>query len=194
MSTAALSRVTPEEYLALERNAEFKSEYLNGRIIAMTGATLEHAEIVLNLGSELRSRLRSRGCRVFVNDVRAQIASLSGYVYPDVMVVCGEPAVLPTRPPTVTNPNLIIEVLSGSTEEYDRGEKFQAYRDIDSLAEYVLVDSRRIGVERYVKQGDFFVLQSVASDLDASVDLASVGCTLSVRDIYANIQVPGSDG
>jgi Uma2 family endonuclease len=135
IATAALIRYTPEEYLALERNAEFKSEYLNGRIIAMTGASLEHADIVLNLGSELRTRLRPRGCRVFVNDVRAHIASVSGYVYPDVTAVCGKAVVLDTRPRTLTNPNLVIEVLSHSTEGYDRGEKFQAYRAIPSLSE-----------------------------------------------------------
>jgi Uma2 family endonuclease len=189
MATAALTRYTPEEYLALERNAEFRSEYLNGRIIAMSGASLEHAEIVLNIGSELRERLRSRGCRVFLNDVRAQIASMSGYVYPDVMALCGKSVILNTRPPSLTNPQLIIEVLPGTTEMYDRGEKFEAYRAIESLMEYVLVDSRRVHVEKYVRQRDFWVF-SAETDLDATLQLSSVGCSLSLREIYADVEFP----
>jgi Uma2 family endonuclease len=189
MATAALNRYTPEEYLAMERHAEFRSEYLNGRIIAMTGASLEHAEIVLNIGSELRERLRARGCRVFVNDVRAQIASVSGYVYPDVVAMCGPPAILNTRPPTLTNPHLVIEVLSETTENYDRVEKLEAYRAIESLMEYVLVDSRRVKVERYVRQGNFWVF-SAETDLDAVVHLSSVDVSLTLREIYAEVEFP----
>jgi Uma2 family endonuclease len=187
MATAALTRYTPEEYLALERHAEFKTEYLNGRIIAMTGASPEHADIVLNIGSDLRSRLRSRGCRVFVNDVRAKVTSRSGYVYPDVMAVCGKAAFLDTRPRTLLNPNLIIEVLSNATDGYDRGEKFEAYRATESLSEYVLVDSRRVSVERYVRQGEFWVY-SAEVDLEATLELSSVSCTLSLREIYADVE------
>jgi Uma2 family endonuclease len=187
MATAALNRYTPEEYLALERTAEVKSEYLNGRIIAMTGASPEHADVVLNLGSQLRARLRPRGCRVFVNDLRAWIAP-TGYVYPDVIAVCGEARFLDIQPRTLANPHLIIEVLSESTEGYDRGEKFDAYRCIDSLQEYVLVDSRAISVERYARQGDFWTL-SAHTDLDDTLELASVGCSLPLREIYAGVEI-----
>ncbi|HEX6037455.1 Uma2 family endonuclease [Longimicrobium sp.] len=190
MATAALKRITPDEYLARERHAEFRSEYLNGRILAMTGASLQHAEIVLNIGSTLRDRLRARGCRVFVNDVRVRIASVSGYVYPDVVALCGTPAVLDTRPPTLTNPHLVIEVLSGTTERYDRGEKFEAYRASEALAEYVLVDSRRVHVERYVRHGDFWV-HSAATELDTTLELSSVGTALTLREIYADVQFDG---
>jgi Uma2 family endonuclease len=191
MATAALNRYTPEEYLALERHAEFKSEYLNGRIIAMAGGSPEHADVVLNIGSELRARLRPRGCRVFVNDVRAKIASLAGYVYPDAMAVCGTAMFLNTKPRTLLNPNLIIEVLSDTTESYDRGEKFEAYQAIESLLEYVLVDSRRVRVERYVRQGAFWVF-SAETALDATLQLSSVDCPLSLREIYADVEFPGS--
>ena len=189
MATAALTRYTPEEYLALERHAEFRSEYLNGRIIAMTGGSPEHADIVLNIGSELRARLRPRGCRVFVNDVRVTIASASGYVYPDVVALCEQAMFLDTRPRTLVNPGLVIEVLSDTTESYDRGEKFEAYRMIETLSEYVLVSSRRAGVERYVRQGDFWVFYA-ETDLDAEVPLASIGCSLSLREIYADVEFP----
>jgi Uma2 family endonuclease len=191
MATAALIHVTPEEYLARERHAEFRSEYLNGRILAMTGASLEHAGIVLSIGSTLRDRLRARGCRVFVNDVRVQITSVSGYVYPDIVALCGVPAVLDTRPPTLTNPQLVIEVLSETTERYDRGEKFEAYRASESLAEYVLVDSRRVSVERYVRRGDFWVV-STHGELDATLELSSVSAALTLREIYADVHIfPG---
>jgi Uma2 family endonuclease len=187
MATAALNRYTPEEYLALERQAEFRSEYIDGRIIAMTGGSPEHADIVLNIGSDLRAQLRPRGCRVFVNDVRVKIASASGYVYPDVSAVCGQARFEPSRPRMLLNPNLIIEVLSETTEDYDRGEKFAAYRAIDSLLEYVLIDSRCVRVERYERQGAFWV-HSAETDLDASLQLSSVGCSLSLREIYADVE------
>jgi Uma2 family endonuclease len=187
MATAALTRYTPEEYLALERNAEFRNEYLNGRIIAMTGASPEHADVVLNLGSELRARLRPRRCRVFVNDVRVRIEVPEGYLYPDVVATCAGAQFLSTTPRTLLNPGLVIEVLSASTEAYDRGEKFQAYRAIESLAEYVLVDSRRVHVEHYVRRGDFWML-STETSLDASLELSSVGCTLSLREIHAEVE------
>jgi Uma2 family endonuclease len=193
MATAALIHYTPEEYLALERHAEFKSEYLDGRIIAMTGASPEHADVVLNIGSELRGRLRPKGCRVFVNDVRANIASRSGYVYPDVMAVCEKAVFLDTSPRTLVNPNLIIEVLSHTTENYDRGEKFEAYRAVESLSEYVLIDSRRVSVERYVRQGGDIWVYSAEAELDAAIELVSVGCTLSLRDIYVDVEFPEPD-
>lgn len=192
MATAALNRCTPEEYLALERNAEFRSEYLNGRIIAMAGGSPEHADVVLNIGSDLRARLRPRGCRVFVNDVRAKITSRAGYVYPDVMAVCGKALFLNTRPRTLLNPSLIIEVLSDTTADYDRGEKFEAYRAIRSLTEYVLVDSRHASVERYVREGDFWVFSAVR-DMDAAIELTFVGCTLALREIYADVEFSGPE-
>jgi Uma2 family endonuclease len=192
MATAALNRYTPEEYLALERNAEFKNEYIDGRIIAMTGASPEHADVVLNVGSELRSRLRPRGCRVFVNDMRVQVAHGAGYMYPDVVAVCEKAAFLDTRPQTLLNPSLIIEVLSNSTEGFDRAAKFAAYRAVASLSEYVLIDSRAISVERYVRHGEFWMF-SAETDLDATLELSSVRCTLALREIYADVQFPGAD-
>ena len=190
MATAALNYYTPEEYLALERNAELRSEYIDGRIVAMTGATPEHAEIVLNLGSELRGRLRPRGCRVFVNDVRVKTGRLGRYVYPDVVAVCGAPQWEETTPPTLLNPTLVIEVLSESTAAYDRGEKLEGYRAIDSLTEYVLVAQDRMEVERYVRRGDLWVLKT-SSGPDGVLHLASAGCTLPLRDVYAGVLPSG---
>jgi Uma2 family endonuclease len=189
MATAALTRYTPEEYLALERHAEFRSEYIDGRIIAMSGASPEHADVVLNLGSELRGRLRSRGCRVFVNDIRVKVAHGAGYLYPDVVAVCGQAAFLNTKPRTLLNPNLVIEVLSDTTEVFDREEMFKVYRTVESLSEYVLIDSRRVSVERYVRVGDIWTFTSVV-DPEAALELSSVGCALTLREIYADVEFP----
>ncbi len=187
MATAALIHVTPEEYLARERHAEFKSEYLNGRILAMSGASPEHADIVLNLGSDLRARLRRRGCRVFVNDIRVRIEDGAGYLYPDVVAVCGAGTFQDPRPRSLLDPQLIIEVLSAATDAYDRAEKLEAYRTIPSLTEYVLVDSRRVRVERYIRQGAFWV-HSEMTDLDATLELSSVSAALTLREIYADVR------
>ena len=189
MATAALTHYTPEEYLALERNAEFRSEYLDGRIVAMTGATAPHNTITGNVHAELRQRFRGRACRAFIADMRVQIRGGRQYVYPDVVAVCGEPRFMDGTLDTLTNPSLIVEVLSPGTEAYDRGEKFQHYRSIESLQEYVLVAQDRVLVERFVRGGDFWTL-STLSDLDHSLELASVECTLPLREIYENVGLP----
>jgi Uma2 family endonuclease len=189
MVTAALTRYTPEEYFALERNAEFKSEYLDGRIVAMTGASIEHATIAGNVHGELRQRLRGSSCRVFISDMRVQVGAGRRYTYPDLVAVCGEPQLVDRMPDTLTNPTLIVEVLSPSTEAYDRGEKFLQYRGIESLQEYVLVAQDRVLVERFVRAGEFWTL-STLSDVDASLELTSVGCEIPLREIYENVGIP----
>lgn len=192
MATAALTHYTPEEYLALERLAEFKSEYLDGRIVAMTGASAAHNRITGAVYAELRSRLRGRPCDAFIADMRVQIGGGRRYVYPDVVVVCGEPRFLDGALDTLTNPALIVEVLSPGTEAYDRGEKFVHYRAIESLREYVLVAQDRVLVERFVRGGDYWTLATL-TDLDASLELASVECSIPLREIYYGVEVATSN-
>jgi Uma2 family endonuclease len=189
MATAALTWYTPEEYLALERNAEFKSEYVDGRIVAMTGASAPHVTIVGNVSAELRSHLRGGPCRAYASDMRVQIGGGSRYTYPDVAVACGRQEFLDGVLDTLTNPALIVEVLSPSTEAYDRGEKFQHYRMIETLQEYVLAAQDKPLVERFVRHGEFWQL-AVVSGLDASLELTSVGCTIPLREIYENVEFP----
>ena len=189
MATAALTRYTPEEYLALERNAEFKSEYLDGRIVAMTGATIAHVTITGNVNGELRQRLRGGPCRAVASEMRVQVGEGRRYVYPDVVAFCGEPRFMDGTLDTLMNPALIVEVLSPSTEAYDRGEKFLHYRDIESLQEYVLVAQDRVLVERFVRAGEFWTLSTI-SDPDASLELTSVRCEIPLRDIYENAGLP----
>lgn len=189
MATAALTYYTPEEYLALERHAEFKSEYIDGEIVAMTGATIRHNAIAGSFLVALYTRLRGGPCRVFGSDLRVQIAGGRRYTYPDLLAYCGDPKTVDASLDTLTNPVLIVEVLSPSTEAYDRGQKFTYYRSIESLQEYVLVAQDRMMVERFVRHGDLWVF-SAFSGLDAEVELTSVGCSIPLREIYENVEFP----
>lgn len=189
MATAALTYYTPDEYFALDRGAEFKSEYRDGRIVAMTGATIEDVTLAGNMHGELRARFRGGPCRALMSDMRVQVGEGRRYTYPDVTAVCGEPRFMDGTLDTLTNPVLIVEVLSPSTEAYDRGEKFLHYRTIESLQEYVLVAQDRVLVERFVRARDGWNLWTF-TDLDADLELTSVGCSIPLRDIYENVDVP----
>jgi Uma2 family endonuclease len=188
MATAALTRYTPEEYLALERNAEFKSEYIDGRIVAMSGATEPHVTIVGNIAAELRTRLRGGPCRAYASEMRVQIAGGRRYTYPDVVAVCGERQFIDGVMDTLSNPVLIFEVLSPSTEAYDRAEKFHHYQLIESLQEYILVAQDQPRVECYTRGpgGDVWYLWT-ETDLDKEVEFYSVGCRIPLREIYENV-------
>jgi Uma2 family endonuclease len=190
MSSLAEQYYTPEEYLALERKAEYKSEYINGQIYAMSGASREHNLIALNLASELRSQLKGKPCEVYASDMRVKVGPAGTYTYPDVVAVCGEPRFEDAQLDTLVNPTVIIEVLSQSTEAYDRGEKFAHYRDLESLTDYILVAQNRIRVEHYVRYGDTgeqWMLTPI-SNLGSKLHLASIGCDVSLHDIYDRVE------
>lgn len=192
MSSLAQSYYTPEQYLALEREAEYKSEYINGQIFAMSGASREHDLIAVNLIRELSSQLRGRPCELHISDMRVKVSPTGMYTYPDVTVVCGEPQFEDVHVDTLTNPTLIIEILSPSTEAYDRGEKFAHYRRLPSLTDYVLVAQDTVQIEHYVRQDntgghwDF----TVTSDPSGTLHLPSIGCNVIVRDIYERVEFP----
>jgi Uma2 family endonuclease len=152
MSTQSKPYLTPEQYLEIERKAEFKSEYYQGEMFAMPGARLAHIQIVANASGELRQQLRGRDCQPLSSDMRVCVSEDGFYTYPDVVVVCGKPQFIDGTLDTLLNPTVIIEVLSDSTEAYDRGKKFELYRPLESLAEYVLISSRRVSVERFTRQ------------------------------------------
>ena len=189
MSTLPSRRLTPEEYLEIERRAQVKSEYYNGEMFAMAGARWAHNLVVGNTFAELRQQLRTRPCAVTPSDMRVQVQATGLYTYPDVVVVCGEPLFKDDQRDTLLNPTVIVEVLSKSTEGYDRGKKFVHYRRIDSLREYVLVSQDRVCVEQYTLQEDRWVLAEW-NRRDDVLRLTSVGCEISLRDLYAKVQVP----
>jgi Uma2 family endonuclease len=193
MSSQRTALLTPEEYLEIERKAERKSEYFQGEMFAMAGASLEHAEIIINLGRELSLRLKGRPCHVYSTDVRLRVAPNGLYTYPDVMVICGDPQLADDRRDTVVNPVLIVEVLSESTEAYDRGQKFEQYRTLPSLREYLLVAQDAPRIEQWIRQPDDHWLRAETSGRDASIQLASVDCVLPLAEIYDKIEWPAAE-
>jgi Uma2 family endonuclease len=184
--------LTPEEYLSIERKAEYKSDYFDGEIFAMTGASREHNLITGNINGELRRQLKGKPCEVYSNDMRVRVPAARLYTYPDVVVVCGEPIFEDDYVDTLLNPTLIVEVLSRSTESYDRGRKSVYYRTIDSLAEYLLVEQDEYRVEQYLKQTDGRWLLSEETSLESSIELASVECKLALSEVYDRVDLSSS--
>jgi Uma2 family endonuclease len=188
MATAALNHMTPDEYLARERQAEFRSEFVGGRLLAMVGARRPHGVLVSALVREVDTRLMERPCDVYASDMRVKISPSRDYVYPDVVIAC-EPRFEDGVFDTLVNPVVIIEVLSDSTESYDRGEKFALYRRIDSLREYVLLSQKQVAVEQYVRRGDFWHYTAL-DDPDGALVLSSLDMEIPLRRIYAKALQP----
>src|SRR3989440_8660463 len=151
MSQRILTYVTPDEYLRLERQAEYKSEYLNGEIFAMGGASRQHNLITVNIGAEFNRQLKGKPCEAYSSDMRVKVRANGLYTYPDVIVVCGEPQFEDREVDTLLNPTLLVEVLSQSTERYDRIAKTSYYRTIDSLHEHLLVAQHEVRVEQSLR-------------------------------------------
>jgi Uma2 family endonuclease len=181
------NHVTPEEYLAFERAAEYKNEYFDGEIFAKTGASLKHNRITLNIGSELNNQLKERKCQAFTSDMRVHVPATGLYTYPDVVVVCGEPQLEDEHFDTLLNPVLIVEVLSRSTARYDRTGKFSDYRSISSFAEYLLVSQDEYRVEHYARQPDGRWLLTEYRSREDTLALDSIGCRLSLAEIYDKV-------
>ena len=179
--------MSPDEYLALERQSETRSEYLDGEMFAMAGSSFNHNVIVGNVLGELRQQLKGRPCRVCPNDQRVHVPATGLYTYPDVVVVCGEPRFQDGKMDTLLNPILIVEVLSPNTEAYDRGEKLEHYQTIESLAEYVLVAQDRPRIDQYVRQDGGHWLLTAASSLEASLALPSIQCQLALAEVYDKV-------
>lgn len=177
-------KLTPEEYFDWEEQQQLRHEYIDGEVYAMTGGTLNHSEIASNLSFFLKGHLRNRGCRVFNSDARVNIHSSNNYVYPDVIVSCDERDRSATK--FLSNPCLIVEVLSASTEAYDRGDKFGLYRRSPSLQDYVLISTDKIAVDIYHKndRDRWEIISYAAGDL---VELECIGLTLPIEEIFENI-------
>ncbi|NER22388.1 MAG: Uma2 family endonuclease [Symploca sp. SIO1C2] len=190
MTQALEQRIyTPEEYLELEIASETRSEYCNGAIIPMTGGTPDHNELAINLAALLKSALRGKPYRTFATDQRLWISERNLYTYPDVMVI-KKPLQLQTgRTDTVMNPCFIAEILSKSTQDYDHGDKFAAYRTIESFHEYLLIDQYNIRVEHYVKTAANQWLLSEYTDTSTILSLSTFDAQISIVDLYENIEI-----
>lgn len=185
MSALPKQFYTPEEYLDRERGAEYKSEYFAGEIVAMAGAKRTHCLISGSITASLGTQLRQAPCEVYAGDMKVQADKARQFSYPDVVVVCGEPQFRDDQDDVLQNPVIIVEVLSPSTEAYDRGEKFLRYRQLDSLQEYLLVTQNEQRVEQFTKQSDGS--WRMTETTEGSLTLESVGCTLSFDDIYNKV-------
>ena len=189
MSLQPKQTLSFEEWLEGERAVlEGRSEFVDGEVFAMTGASLAHNAIVSNINREISIQLKKRPCQVYANDVKVLIRSANAARYPDLVALCGEPELLDDRCDVLLNPSLIVEVLSDSTEAYDRGDKFALYRQLPSLQEYLLVSQNRVGVELYTRGTDGRWTLSDYAALTDRVPLTSIDCTLALSEVYDKLR------
>ena len=179
--------ISPEEYLAEERAALDKHEYYQGEVFAMSGASLKHNVIFSNLFTDIGSKLKGKGCRPYGSDLRIHIPKNTLYTYPDISIICGEADLTDKEFDTATNPSVIIELLSKSTRNYDKGEKFTLYRDIDTLKEYLLVDTEKIYVEKHIRNADGSWQLTDYKSLENSFTIDSLQINILLTDIYEGI-------
>ena len=187
MSSQPKIRISPEEYLAIERRAEHKSEYINGEVFVMSGGSRQHNTITVNVSSSIHAQVRQRPGVVYSSDQRVKVSATGLYTYPDITILCGEAVFDDDQQDTLTNPTVIIEVLSKTAAGYDRNEKFANYRKLSSLAEYVLISQTRPHIELYTRQPDGQWLLSESDDPTASIRLASIDCSLALGDVYEKV-------
>lgn len=189
MAQLARQLYTPEEYLAMEQTADHKNEFFQGEIFALAGGSSNHNLITGNMHTELNIALRGKPCRVYVNDMRLLVKRNGLYTYPDVMVVCGKVEFVARRNDTLTNPIVIVEVLSPATHSYDRVKKFSLYKQLDSLREYILVDSEQVHVTRLYRVQDSGQWMIEMEDArDAILRLESLGCEIPLARLYDKIE------
>jgi Uma2 family endonuclease len=185
-----VSKLNEEQYLVNERAAEFKSEFLDGEMFAMSGASMRHTILQGNILGELYIALHGTGCRALTSDLRVRVSSRM-YTYPDISVVSGEPVLADEHQDNLLNPVVIFEVLSPSTEKYDRGVKFQHYRTVKSLREYVLVDQSQVRIECYSRQqGNTWSLRDYQR-LEEELVIDSIGLSIPLSRIYDRVEIPG---
>lgn len=188
MSSQRKTLLTPEEYLSVERKSEIKHEYFGGEMFAMVGASRRHNLIAANVIRILGNQLLDRPCNVYPSDMRVKASATGKYTYPDVVVACEEEKFDDAEKDTLLNPVIVIEILSESTEAYDRGKKFEHYQSIESLTEYLLVAQEPFRVEQYVRQSNSEWRYSEYHDAGDVVRISVIGCELVLKDVYAKVE------
>jgi Uma2 family endonuclease len=185
--------MTVEEYLAFEETSSIKHEYFAGHIIALAGGNEAHSIISSNINALLHTQLRQRPCTVYTSDMKVRAEQPRKYMYPDISIVCGQPRYEDSKRRVLLNPTVVIEVLSASTERFDRGVKFQWYRSMASIQEYILVSQDTKYIDQYHRQSDnLWSLSSVSGETDA-LHLSSINCTLTIEDIYEKVNFNPED-
>lgn len=187
MSSVSKHFITADEYLHRERQAEFRSEYFRGEMFAMAGASANHNLIVLNGGASLRDQLKKKPCRVYPSDLKLRIEATGLYTYPDLSVVCGEPQLENDAGDVLLNPIVLVEVLSDSTEAYDRGKKFEHYRTIPSLKHYVLIAQDRHSIDCFTRGPDDSWNLTSCQGLEENVSLDAIECELAAAEVYDKV-------
>ncbi|MBN1430691.1 MAG: Uma2 family endonuclease [Anaerolineae bacterium] len=185
--------ISEEAYLESERSSTIKHEYFRGRMYAMTGAKESHNLIAANTLASLHSQLRQKPCRVYSSDMRIKVLRTGLNTHPDVVVICGQPQFTDDVHDTIVNPIVIVEVLSASTERYDRGMKFQNYRTIDTLQDYVLISQDHHHVEHYTRQESGLWLLQEVDGLEEEIHIQSIECTLPLKDVYEKVELEQSN-
>lgn len=188
MSAVPKIYLTPAEYLAFERQSDVKHEYFRGELFAMSGASRQHVRISINVTTLLDNQLKGRRCELFNGDMRVKVSPTGLYTYPDASVVCGRPRFEDKEVDVLLNPTVIVEILSKSTEAYDRGEKFAQYRTLDTLLDYLLVSQDRPLVERFTRQPDGVWLFTESAGLDAVMPIESIQCQLPLAEVYDRVE------
>ncbi|WP_269227407.1 Uma2 family endonuclease [Flavobacterium eburneipallidum] len=181
--------ISQKDYLEAERLAVEKHEYFKGEIFAMSGASITHNKIFSNSFSDIGSKLKGKKCQPFGSDLRVHIPKNTLFTYPDISIICGEIETTDDKFDTITNPSVIIEILSPSTRNYDKGEKFTLYREIDSLQEYILIDSERIMVEKFIRNADNSWQLTEYKTIEQSFSIATVDIEMQLIDIYDGIKI-----
>ncbi len=190
MASNPVTKVAEEEYLAFDRASEFRNELLDGEIVAMSGGSMDHARLGMSISNQLyNARLQGSDCETFASDFRVRVSSRM-YTYPDAIVVCGKPLLADGRKDTLLNPRVIVEVLSPTTEHYDRGLKFQYYRAMESLQDYILVSQDQIRIEQFTR-GDArsWTLRDYQS-VEETLRIESVGVSIPIARIYERVELP----
>ena len=192
MSSVAIKRYSPADYLALERASEFRHEFFDGELFRMSGGTIEHSQIAGNVIRALGNSLADSPCRVLTSDMRIKLPT-GLYTYPDVSVVCDQPQYEDDHTDVLLNPLVVVEVLSPTTEAYDRGKKFRHYQTCPSLREYVLIAQDRSAVDHYLRQPTGQWLLTTFESLDATMPLPSLGVGLRLSEIYSKVEFPPNE-
>ncbi len=191
MSAQPNMQVTVAEYLKFDHQSDQKYEYYDGQIYLMAGATPRHNLISASVNFTLYAQLRGKGCFIYSSDMRIKVEKTGLYTYPDMTIVCGQPQYEDTKPPTLLNPTVIIEILSPSTERDDRGKKFQHYRNLDSLQEYILISQSGYRIEKFTKQTDKVWLFREVIGRYGKLFLSSLNCQLALSEVYDQVSFDG---
>ncbi len=190
MATQPLPRLSVQQYLDIERAAEFRSEYIDGQIYAMAGGGRNHALIAMEIGASLNRQLRGKPCAAAGSNLRLYSKQEKTLTYPDIVVFCEPAQFLDGDRDTLTDATVIVEVLSKSTQDYDRGDKFRTYRTLPSFVEYLLLAQNEIRAEHHVRQPDGTWVFRESKAPDTQIYLAAIGCTLTLGELYERVEFP----